>query len=157
MKKERVIQCIKCIDALEKDTVIDIVRILYDAANDINCLGVVFKRFDNLDARILKVETNEAEPLHAYDGEEEEGVFFTYFASVVEDTLPMTDRQLKEVLNIMQQLELVQRFALKKHADKEGYLLELQKDTRADFEKSEQICAYAIMSDAIDMLKEYIE
>jgi len=157
MKKERVVGCIKCIPELEKDNVIAIIRILYEAAKDINCLGVVFKRFDNLDAQRLKVETDEAEPLHVYDGEEEESVYFTYYASVVEESLSMTNRQLKEVLNIMQQLELIKRFNLNKCDDKEGYLLELQKETRDDFDESEQICAYAILPEAIDLLKEYIE
>lgn len=157
MRREQLAVYEKCIPNLEKDNVIDIIRILYEAAQDINCLGVVFKRFDKLEEKRLRVETSEAEPLHVYAGEEEESVFFTYYASVVEDSLTMTDRQLKEVLNIMQQLELVKRFNLNKQDGKEEYLVELQQDTRDDYEESKQICAYALLPEAINLLKQYIQ
>lgn len=150
---KQLVEHLKQASANEQKVVIEIMRVLYKYANDISCVGVVFQRFSNINMDRIKVEVTEEEPLHAYEGEEEERVRFTYFAPVITDSWEITDEQLKEQFVTLQRLGLVRCFVLDKLTDGDEYSLRPDQGMDA-FVADGRICVYALTSEAVDMLEE---
>ena len=152
MDNKQVVERLKLVSVSEQEVVIEIMRVLYKYANNISCVGVVFQRFSNINMDRIKVEMTEEEPLHVYEGEEEERVRFTYFAPVITDSWEITNEQLNELFVMLQRLELVRCFVLDKLTDGGEYSLRPEQGMD-DLVADGQICAYVLTSEAVDLLE----
>lgn len=153
MDNKQLVEHLKQVSASEQEVAIEIMRVLYQYANHINCVGVVFQRFSDINIDRIKVEMTEEEPLHIYEGEEEERVRFTYFAPVIADSLKITNEQLKELFVSLQRLELVRCFVLDKLTDEGEYSLRPEQEMK-DLVIDGQVCVYALTSQAVELLEE---
>ena len=153
MDNKQLVEHLKQVSASEQEVAIELMRVLYQYANHISCLGVVLQRLSNINMDRIKVEMTEEEPLHVYEGEEEERVRVTYFAPVITDSLKITNEQLNELFITLQRLELVRCFVLDKLTDGGEYSLRPEQGMN-NFVADGQICVYALTSQAVELLEE---
>ena len=153
MDNKQLMEHLKQVSASEQEVAIELMRVLYQYANHISCLGVVLQRFSNINMDRIKVKLTEEEPLHVYEGEEEESVRVTYFAPVITDSLKITNEQLNELFVTLQRLELVKCFVLDKLTDGGEYSLRSEQGMN-NFVADGQICVYALTSQAVELLEE---
>ena len=69
MKEERLMEHLRQATGSDGQECAAIVKLLYEYADEINCLGVVFKRLNKINEGFIKVQGSE-EPLYVYEGEE---------------------------------------------------------------------------------------
>lgn len=153
MSNTHLVERMKQMSADEQERLLEIMQVLYKYAKDIDCPGVILKRWSNINQKSVKVYLTEEEPLHVYDGEEEERVCFTYVAPVITDSLKITNEQLKELFITLQRLELVKCFVLDKLTDGDEYSLRPEQGMN-NFVADGQICVYALTSQAVELLEE---
>lgn len=153
MDNKQLVEHLKQVSASEQEVAIELMRVLYQYANHISCLGVVLQRLSNINMDRIKVKLTEEEPLHIYEGEEEESVRVTYFAPVITDSLKITNEQLNELFIALQRLELVKCFVLDKLTDGGEYSLRSEQGMN-NFVADGQICVYALTSQAVELLEE---
>lgn len=129
----------------------------YEYEKDTDCLGLVFRGVEHVDTNIVKVLSDEAEPLNVYD-EEVESVFFYYHAVVIDESFGATWMQFMTALDNLQQLNLVNRFTLNKYKNSDEYSFDKHdREHINDFDSCGKISVYALTSYAIDLLSVCLE
>ena len=113
----------------------ELLQLIYKHQEDIRCLGVIFRRLNNVDKDYISVFSEKAEPLLEWVNDEEEvisNVFYEYYIPVVQDKFEMADRKLLNALNVLMQLNLVESFTVNKYKNEDKYSLEMHSIINVD-------------------------
>lgn len=135
----------------------ELLQLIYKHQEDIRCLGVIFRRLNNVDKDYISVFSEKAEPLLEWVNDEEEvisNVFYEYYIPVVQDKFEMADRKLLNALNVLMQLNLVESFTVNKYKNEDKYSLEMHSIINVDkFDSSEIIKAYTLTGYANNLME----
>lgn len=128
-----------------------VLQLLYRYETDIECNGVVFNRAADGE-EILALGTVDEDPLFVA---EEGGYEFSngYYAVVSDDSLQVTETQLREVLAGLERKKLVKKLDLSRYNGEEIYLMRQQGGTFQCYtEVPKGVYAYTLSREAQDTL-----
>lgn len=129
-----------------------ILQLIYGYELDIECKGVVFNCLADVEEKVVRLKSTEAEPLYVSEEGEVELVYYGYYAAVVEDCLNATAEQLIDALAVLQEKKMINKFSLSESEEKGTYLMGHQGNIFQGRFKGEP-CAYQLMQNALDYLE----
>lgn len=131
-----------------------ILQLLYSEVDEYDRLGIVFKKLSNISESTISVYSKEAEPLYESEDEEYSNVFFKYYYIVIEDNLEISVSEFRTHLNILEQLNLIERCKINKYRDQNKYSLDAMDEAHADkFDPYGQLEGFSLTGYALDMME----